>query len=123
MPPNELAVLAGALVCLTRPNGAEGMPPAVVSAMQQLKKYAPAAAIDEARTTAATLGEINAASLARDLKLAGLRAGIIVSGSLRTALTLLAGAVRAQPIALLEDASIRQLVQFALAEHRELPGW
>jgi tetratricopeptide (TPR) repeat protein len=115
LPPNELAVVATALVALVRSSSTDTLAPAVVSAMHQLRKHATAAMLDEARPAAASLSTINAVALARDLKLAGLRAGILASGSLHTALTLLAGAVRAAPRTLLDDMSIRQLVLFALS--------
>jgi hypothetical protein len=86
--------------------------------MQRLRKLVPAAALADARPLAIAASSGNVQALARDLKIAGLRAGLAASGSLVGSLSAVAGAVGTGIQNILSDPIGRGLISFALSEHR-----
>jgi hypothetical protein len=120
--PGELGPLTLAILKLANPDvtgvTGGGIEEIVQSHMQRLRKLVPAAALAEARPLALAVGAANAQALARDLKIAGLRAGLAASGSLVGSLTAVAGAVGTGVQNILLDPIGRGLISFALSEHR-----
>jgi tetratricopeptide (TPR) repeat protein len=117
--PADLGALALALLRLANPDGTGPQADEIVQAhMQRLRKLVPAAALADARPLAIAASSGNVQALARDLKIAGLRAGLAASGSLVGSLSAVAGAVGTGIQNILSDPIGRGLISFALSEHR-----
>jgi tetratricopeptide (TPR) repeat protein len=119
LPAAELAAVSAASWKLANPDVTVAADAEIVQAhMQKLRKLVSAGVLAEARPLALSVSAINAPALARDLKIAGLRAGLAASGSIVAALMILAGAVGGNLQSVLSDPIGRDLVSFALSEHR-----
>jgi tetratricopeptide (TPR) repeat protein len=122
LPQAELGALTLALLKLANPDVTEaagaGIEEIVHAHMQRLRKLVPSTALVEARSLALSVSTVNAQALARDLKIAGLRAGLAASGSLVGSLAAVAGAVGTGVQNILLDPIGRGLISFALSEPR-----
>lgn len=120
LPAAELAALTLAISRLTNPDVAlaaadtDGMQ----AHLQKLRRILPSSVLADIKPLAAGLSATSAQGLARDLKIAGLRAGLAASGSLVTSLSVVAGAVGSSLQGVLSDPIGRGLISFALSEHR-----
>jgi len=119
LPPAELHALATALLKLATPDVTRGSVDELVQSQAlRLRKLVPAAVLAELRPLAMSVGNVNGAGLARDLKIAGLRAGLAASGSLLASLSVVAGAVGTNKQNIHIDTIGDSLVAFALSEPR-----
>ena len=120
LPSEDLGVLVVALLRLFQPEfpslGVDV--DAVTAQMQKLRRLIPTGLFNELRPFALAVDgqRLGHRELARDLRVAGLRAGLVASGSLLAGLGILSQQTQ-QPIdALLADPVAAGLVSFALAE-------
>ena len=123
LPIDELGVLAVALLRQFQPDfplpaGLDG--DAVAAQVQKLRRLIPTGMLNELKPFALAIDaqRFDHRQLARDLRIAGLRAGLVASGSLVAGLRILAGD-RAGPADLpgvLADPVAQALVTFALGE-------
>ncbi|HEU4614482.1 MAG TPA: hypothetical protein VFS15_20445, partial [Kofleriaceae bacterium] len=120
MPADDLGVLVVALVRLFQtefPAGGldEG---AIAAQMQKLRRLIPTGLAGELRPYAFAIDPhaFSHVDLARDLRVAGLRAGLIASGSLTAGLNILAGQAQTDVPSFLADPVAQGLVSFALSE-------
>src|SRR5205814_3671634 len=94
LPADELGVLAIALVrlCQAEFPGGGLDDAAIASQMQKLKRLIPSSLMNELKPFAFAVdaGSFDHRVLARDLKIAGLRAGLVAAGSLVAGLSVLA---------------------------------
>lgn len=120
LPLDDLGVLTIALLRLFQPEfPAMAVDPDAVSAQQQkLKRLIPSSLMNELKPYALAVDSqrFNHRELARDLKIAGLRAGLVASGSLLAGLRILSGANEAELSSFLADPVAQGLVSFALGE-------
>jgi hypothetical protein len=120
LPPEDLGVLVVALLRQFQtefPLGGldEG---AIASQMQKLKRLIPSGLLNELKPFAHAVdaGSFNYRELSRDLRIAGLRAGLVAAGSLLAGLNVLASQVGADVPSFLADPVAQGLVSFALSE-------
>jgi tetratricopeptide (TPR) repeat protein len=118
--PDDLGVLVVALMRLFQAEFPMlGLPEdAVTTQMQKLKRLIPTGLSNEIRPFALAVDaqHFHHQTLARDLKIAGLRAGLVASGSLLAGLSLLAAAAETDVQTFLADPVAQGLLSFALAE-------
>ncbi|MEJ7604004.1 MAG: hypothetical protein WKG01_39355 [Kofleriaceae bacterium] len=125
LPPDELGVLVVALFRLFQPEfpmktvDADAVP----AQLQKLKRLIPTSLVNELRPYAMAIDaqHFDHRALARDLKIASLRAGLVASGSLLAGLRILAsqaaqGAAPGELPGFLADPVAQGLVAFALGE-------
>jgi tetratricopeptide (TPR) repeat protein len=118
--PDDLGVLVVALMRLFQPDfpaqdvDADG----VATQLQKLRRLIPTSLLNELRPFALAIDPQRFAhrELARDLKITGLRAGLVASGSLLVGLQILAGQAQAELPGHLTDPVAQGLVTFALGE-------
>jgi hypothetical protein len=117
---DDLGVLVVALMRLFQPEFPmlSVDPDGVATQLQKLKRLIPTSLVNEMRPYALAIdgGQFNHRELARDLKVTGLRAGLVASGSLLVGLKILAGQVQAELPAFLADPVAQGLISFALSE-------
>jgi tetratricopeptide (TPR) repeat protein len=120
LPIDDLGVLTVALLRLFQPEfpGLAVDPDAVSAQLQKLKRLVPTSLMNELKPFALAVDaqHFNHRELARDLKVAGLRAGLVASGSLMAGLRILSGANEAELSSFLADPVAQGLVSFALGE-------
>ncbi|HEU0033032.1 MAG TPA: hypothetical protein VFQ53_20510 [Kofleriaceae bacterium] len=120
MVPQELGVLGLTLLRVFQPEltipGIDD--DAVPAQLAKLRRSIPTGLVNEARATALAISTFNPLHLARDLKIAGLRAGLLASGHLVPGIASLAAAVDIDLPSLLADPIARGTITFALAEDR-----
>ena len=133
LPPDELGVLVIALIRLFQPefpaNGpkaeAGGAAPtgginaeAIATQNQKLRRLIPTGLSNELRPYALAIDgqRFDAAELSRDLRVAGLRAGLVASGSLMAGLKILAAQAEGELPSFLADPVAQGLITFALGE-------
>ncbi|HSK04893.1 MAG TPA: hypothetical protein VK932_26770, partial [Kofleriaceae bacterium] len=120
LPADDLGVLVVALMRLFQPefpmlavdpDGAAGQ-------LQKLRRLIPTSLLNELRPYALAIdgSRFDHRELARDLKVTGLRAGLVASGSLLVGLKILAGQAQAELPEFLTDPVAQGLVTFALSE-------
>lgn len=119
----ELGPLVVALLKLATPDNTQGLADETVqSHLQRLRKLVPPTLLAELRPLALSVGNAHVGGLVqglvRDLKIAGLRAGLAASGSLSASLSVVAGSVGTGVQNILFDPIGRGLISFALIEHR-----
>jgi tetratricopeptide (TPR) repeat protein len=120
LPVDELGVLVVALLRLFQPdfpiNNLDQE--AVNGQFQKLRRLIPTNLMNELRPFALAIDPIafRHTDLARDLKIAQLRAGLVASGSLLAGLTILAASSGAELPGFLADPVAQGLVSFALSE-------
>ncbi|HLL22979.1 MAG TPA: hypothetical protein VK427_12655, partial [Kofleriaceae bacterium] len=116
----DLGVLTIALLRLFQPEfpGTAVDPDAVAAQAQKLKRLIPTSLLNELKPFALAVDaqRFGHRELARDLKIAGLRAGLVASGSLLAGLRILSGAHGAELSGFLADPVAQALVSFALGE-------
>jgi len=120
LPPDELGVLSIALLRMFQqkfPGGGldEG---AIAAQMQKLKRLVPTGLATElgpfAYSVEAT--QFSHAEISRDLRIAGLRAGLVAGGSLVAGLNILAAQAGTDVPSFLADPVAQGLITFALGE-------
>jgi len=120
LPVDDLGVLVIALLRLFQPEfPTGGADPGLVAAQaQKLKRLVPTGMLNELRPYALAVdgSRFSHGELARDLRITGLRAGLVASGSLIAGLRILSAQTGADIVAHLEDPLARGLVAFALSE-------
>jgi len=120
LPLDELGVLTVALLRLFQPDfpGLAVDADAVTAQLQKLKRLIPSSLLNELKPYALAVDaqRFGHRELARDLKIAGLRAGLVASGSLLAGLRILSGANEAELSSFLADPVAQGLVSFALGE-------
>ena len=120
LPPDDLGVLVVALVRLFQGEfPARGLDEgAVAGQMQKLRRLIPTGLMNELKPFALAVdaGHFDHQQLARDLKIAGLRAGLIAGGSLVAGLRQLAAQAGTDVPSFLADPVAQGLVTFALGE-------
>ena len=120
LPLDELGVLTIALLRLFQPEfpALAVDADAVAAQLQKLKRLIPTSLMNELKPFALAIDaqQFGHRELARDLKVAGLRAGLVASGSLAAGLRILAGANETELPSFLADPVARALVEFALGE-------
>jgi hypothetical protein len=116
----DLGVLVTALMRLFQPEFPVIAvdPDSVAAQLQKLRRLIPTSLLNELRPYALAIdGErFNHRDLARDLKVTGLRAGLIASGSVLVGLRILAGQAEGELPGFLEDPTAHGLISFALGE-------
>jgi hypothetical protein len=120
LPPDELGVLTVALVRLFQPEfPLRGLDEGAVSGqMQKLKRLIPTGLNSELKPygLAIDAGSFDHRAIARDLRIAGLRAGLVAAGSLLAGLNVLAAQSKTDVPSFLADPVAQGLLTFALAE-------
>jgi hypothetical protein len=118
--PDELGVLVVALLRLFQPDFpiVDVDADAVAAQAQKLRRLIPTGLMNELKPFALAIDgqRFRHAELSRDLKVAGLRAGMVASGSLRAGLQILSSQVGGELPAFLSDPIAQGLIAFALAE-------
>jgi tetratricopeptide (TPR) repeat protein len=118
--PEELGVLVVSLLRLFQPDFPIGRldEGAVATQMQKLKRLIPSGLNNEIKPYALGVdaGHFSYFELARDLRIAGLRAGLVAAGSLMAGLNILAAQSSTDVPSFLADPVAQGLVSFALAE-------
>jgi hypothetical protein len=120
LPTDDLGVLVLALLRLFQPDfpitGVDA--DAVAAQAQKLRRLIPTGLMNELKPFAIAIDaqRFSHAELSRDLKVAGLRAGLVASGSLLAGLRILASQVGGELPAFLADPVAQGLVAFALSE-------
>jgi hypothetical protein len=118
--PDELGVLTTALLRMFVTDfPSHGLDEAAIAAqMQKLKRLIPTGLATELRPFAVAIDPLNFShtDLARDLRVAGLRAGLIASGSLLAGLNVLAAQAQTDVPSFLADPVAQGLISFALGE-------
>ena len=116
----DLGVLVVALLRQFQPEfPQEGLDePAIVSQMQKLKRLIPTNLMNELRPHAQAVdgAHFKHEQLARDLRITGLRAGLVASGSILAGLTVLAAAAGTDVPSFLANPVAQGLITFALSE-------
>ncbi len=120
LPPDDLGVLVVALMRLFQPEfpalavDQDG----VATQLQKLRRLIPTSLLNELRPFALAIDAqgFGHRELARDLKVTGLRAGLVASGSLLVGLRILAGQAQTELQAFLADPVAQGLISFALSE-------
>ncbi len=116
---DELGVLVVALLRLFQPEfPIDGIDPdAVAAQLQKLRRLIPTGLMNELKPYAAAVdNQLRPRELARDLRVAGARAGLLASGSLRVGLEVLAAAAELDLQTYLADPVAQGLLAFALGE-------
>ena len=85
---------------------------------RKLRRLISPGQFDEIKPHALAIKQFDPDALARELKIAGLRAGLIASGSLLPGLAILIAAEGADPASALADPVAQALISFALSEDR-----
>jgi tetratricopeptide (TPR) repeat protein len=122
LPLDDLGILTVALLRLFQPEFPDlAVDEAAIAAqMQKLKRLIPTSLLNELKPYALAVDALRfgprANALSRDLKVAGLRAGLVASGSLLAGLRILSGANEAELSSFLADPVAQGLVTFALGE-------
>jgi hypothetical protein len=124
LPADELGVLVVALLRLFQPEfPLRGLDPEPVAAQyQKLRRLVPTGLRNELRPFALAISggsdgqQFGHVELARDLRVAALRAGLVASGSLLAGLRVLAAQAEAELPGFLADPVAQGLVSFALGE-------
>ena len=120
LPVDDLGVLVIALLRLFQPEfpTGEADPNLVAAQAQKLKRLVPTGMLNELRPIALAVdgSRFHHGELARDLRITGLRAGLVASGSLIAGLRILSAQAGEDIVAHLEDPLARGLVAFALSE-------
>jgi tetratricopeptide (TPR) repeat protein len=120
LPVDDLGVLVIALMRLFQPDfpmlAVDG--DAVTAYMQKLRRLFPTSLLNELRPYALAIDPqtFGHRELARDLKVAGLRAGLVASGSVMAGLRIVAGQAQGELPAFLADPIAQALIEFALSE-------
>ncbi len=114
LPLDELIVLAASVLRVFQ-LPAPGDDEVLAQRSLALRKLISQALQEQARPLALSIGEWNAQTLARDLRLIGIRAGYLASGSLAESVMLLAAIAGTTVHAQLLDPAVRRLVAMALA--------
>ncbi len=120
LPPDELGVLVVALLRLFQPefplHGVDA--DAVATQNQKLRRLIPTGLSNELRPFALAIDpqRFDHQELSRDLKVAGLRAGLVSSGSLMAGLSILAAQAEGELPSFLADPVAQALITFALSE-------
>jgi hypothetical protein len=120
LPADDLGVLVTALVRLFQPefpiHGVDA--DAVATQNQKLRRLIPTGLSNELRPFALAIDgqRFDHHALARDLKIAGLRAGLVASGSLLAGLRILAAQAEGELPSFLADPVAQGLITFALGE-------
>jgi hypothetical protein len=116
----DLGVLTVGLLRLFQPEfPVKGVDPDAVAAQtQKLKRLIPSSLVNELKPFALAIDahQFNHGQLARDLKIAALRAGLVASGSLLAGIHILAAQSRGELPGFLADPVAQGLVSFALSE-------
>jgi tetratricopeptide (TPR) repeat protein len=120
LPPDELGVLIVALLRMFQPDFpvASLDADAIATQTQKLRRMIPTGLANELRTFAFAIdsGHFRHEIVARDLRVAGLRAGLVASGSLLAGLQILAGAESTDVPGYLASPVAQGLVSWALSE-------
>jgi tetratricopeptide (TPR) repeat protein len=120
LPAEDLGVLVVALMRLFQPDfpGPSVDPDGIATQHQKLRRLIPTSLLNELRPFALAIDgqRFDHRELARDLKVTGLRAGLVASGSLLVGLRILAGQAGAELPDFLSDPVAGALVSFALSE-------
>jgi hypothetical protein len=120
LPADELGVLVVALLRLFQPEfPAEKLDEAAINTQtQKLKRLIPSGLMTELKPFALAIDgqRFDHGQLARDLRLGGLRAGLVTSGSIVAGLRIIAADDRGDLSTILTDSLAQGLVQFALSE-------
>ena len=120
LPPDDLGVLVTALLRLFQPEFPIHLvdADAVAAQVHKLRRLIPTGMLTELRPYAFAIDPqtFDHRVLARDLKVAGLRAGLVASGSLVTGLRILAAQGGGELPAFLSDPAAQGLISFALGE-------
>jgi hypothetical protein len=120
LPIYELGVIGHAVLRLFRPELTSPEFPLdeVNAQMPGLRRLIPAALFDEVRPYARGVTWFSPEHFARDLWIAGLRAGLAVSGSVLPGLAILAASAGVDPRTILDDRVAQGLIGFALSDAR-----
>jgi hypothetical protein len=120
LPTDDLGVLVVALLRLFQADFpiVEVDADAVAAQAQKLRRLIPTGLMNELKPFALGVDgqRFRHADLSRDLKVAGLRAGLVASGSLLAGLRILAAQVSGELPAFLADPTAQGLIAFALGE-------
>jgi hypothetical protein len=120
LPPDDLGVLIVALLRIFQPEfpGASLDADAVASQTQKLRRLIPTGLSNELRPFALAIdsGHFRHENLARDLRVAGLRAGLVASGSIVAGLSILAASEGADVPGFLANPVAQGLITWALSE-------
>jgi hypothetical protein len=118
--PDDLGVLVTALLRVLQPEFPIHLvdADAVNAQVHKLRRLIPTGVLNELKPYAFAIDPqtFDHRVLARDLKVAGLRAGLVASGSLVTGLRILAGQAGGELPAFLGDPAAQGLISFALGE-------
>jgi hypothetical protein len=120
LPEDDLGVLVVALMRLFQPEfpmlAVDG--DAVAVQLQKLRRLIPTSLMNELRPFALAVDpqSLGHREIARDIKVAGLRAGLVASGSLLVGLRILAGQAQGELPGFLADPVAQGLISFALSE-------
>ncbi len=119
----ELGVLAFALVRLVRPElEAPGIDlEAVDDQVVRLRRLVPSGLLDQARPHVLAMTGLSAPELALDIKVAGLRAGLLASGSILPGIAVLAASLGTDLPRAVADPAAQRLIAFALSDDRIAP--
>ncbi|MBS1119104.1 MAG: Tetratricopeptide repeat protein [Deltaproteobacteria bacterium] len=120
LPPEELGIVTVAVLRLVQPElTSPGVDLGEVNArLPKLRRLISAGLLNDVRPHALAVTGFSHHVLARDLKIAGLRAGLVASGSILSGLSILAASVNTQLTGILEDPIVQALIAFALGEDR-----
>ena len=120
LPTDDLGVLVLALLRLFQPDfPIIGVNTEAIAAQQQkLRRLIPTNLMNELKPFALAIdgNSFNHLELERDLKVAGLRSGLVASGSLLAGLRILSSQLGAELPGFLADAAAQGLITFALGE-------
>ncbi len=120
LPAEDLGVLVVALMRLFQPEFPMLAvdPDAAAAQLQKLRRLIPTSLLNELKPYALAIDgqRFGHRELARDLKVTGLRAGLVASGSLLVGLRILAGQAQGELPAFLADPVAQGLITFALGE-------
>jgi hypothetical protein len=120
LPPDDLGVLIVALLRIFQPEfpGASLDADAIASQTQKLRRLIPTGLSNELRPFALAIdsGHFRHENLARDLRVAGLRAGLVASGSIVAGLQILAASEGADVPGFLANPVAQGLITWALSE-------
>jgi tetratricopeptide (TPR) repeat protein len=118
--PDDLGVLVVALVRIVQPDfpGVDLDADAVAAQTQKLRRLIPTSLANELKPFAQAIDaqRFHHRELSRDLRVAGLRAGLVASGSLIAGLQILAAQAETDVPSFLADPVAQGLITFALAE-------
>jgi len=122
LPAEELGVLVVSLMRVFQPDWAQGIQgldaDAIATQTQKLRRLIPTGLSNELKPFALAVdaNQFRHADLARDLRIAGLRAGLVASGSLVAGLGILAAAAERDVPSFLADPVAQGLITWALSE-------